>query len=86
MFGLGLATTVAPLTATVLGSVEHGHAGVASGVNNAVARVAGLLAIAALGAVVAGELRRRGSTRLAHAAAERRPLGRRSRARARARS
>jgi EmrB/QacA subfamily drug resistance transporter len=54
VFGLGLAATVAPLTATVLASVEPGHSGLASGVNNAVARVAGLLAIAALGAVVAG--------------------------------
>jgi hypothetical protein len=54
VFALGLAATVAPLTATVLGSVEPGHSGVASGVNNAVARVAGLLAIAALGAVVSG--------------------------------
>jgi EmrB/QacA subfamily drug resistance transporter len=54
VFGLGLAATVAPLTATVLSSVEPGHSGLASGVNNAIARVAGLLAIAALGAVVAG--------------------------------
>ncbi|KKK92605.1 hypothetical protein LCGC14_2701280, partial [marine sediment metagenome] len=53
LFGLGLAITVAPLTATVLGGANERHAGIASGVNNAVARVAGLLAIAAVGAVVA---------------------------------
>ena len=55
VFGLGLSMTVAPLTATVLASVEERHAGVASGVNNAIARVAGLLAIAAVGAVVAAQ-------------------------------
>jgi MFS family permease len=48
VFGLGLSLTVAPLTATVLASAPVRHAGIASGVNNAVARAAGLLAIAAL--------------------------------------
>jgi EmrB/QacA subfamily drug resistance transporter len=52
VFGLGLAATVAPLTATVLDSVEERHVGVASGANNGISRVAGLLAIAVLGAVI----------------------------------
>ncbi len=65
VFGLGLSATVAPLTATVLGSVEPGHSGVASGVNNAIARVAGLLAIAALGAVVSSTFASRLDSNLA---------------------
>src|SRR5712691_10694983 len=48
VFGLGLSVLVAPLTAAVLGAVEAGKGGIASGVNNAVARLAGLLATAAL--------------------------------------
>jgi hypothetical protein len=75
VFGLGLSATVAPLTATVLGSVEPGHSGLASGVNNAVARVAGLIAIAALGAVVAGTFQSRLDSQLA-----RRPLSPQARA------
>jgi hypothetical protein len=55
LFGLGLAITVAPLTATVLQAADRRHAGVASGVNNAIARIAGLLAIAAVGAVVSAQ-------------------------------
>jgi hypothetical protein len=53
LFGLGLTMTVAPLTATVLAGADEQNAGIASGVNNAIARVAGLVAVAGIGAVVA---------------------------------
>ena len=58
LFGAGLALMVAPLTATVLDSAEDRHAGIASGVNNAVARTAGLLAVAVI-PVAAGHRRGR---------------------------
>jgi EmrB/QacA subfamily drug resistance transporter len=52
--GFGMALVITPLTTVALGSVEGGHSGLASGVNNAVARVAGLLAVAVLGVFVHG--------------------------------
>jgi EmrB/QacA subfamily drug resistance transporter len=55
VFSLGLTATVAPLTATVLSDADEQRAGIASGVNNAIARAAGLLGVAALGAVVAAQ-------------------------------
>ena len=53
LFAVGLTMTVAPLTATVLAGADESNAGIASGINNAIARVAGLVGVAAVGAVVA---------------------------------
>lgn len=57
IFSLGLSITVAPLTTAVLSAVSSKQSGVASAVNNAVTRIAGLIAVAAVGPVVAGQLR-----------------------------
>lgn len=56
IFGLGLSITVAPLTAAILGSIAEEQAGIGSAINNAVARIAGLLAIAAIGPIIGAEL------------------------------
>jgi EmrB/QacA subfamily drug resistance transporter len=56
VFALGLSLTVAPLTATVLADADSSDAGIASAVNNAVARVAGLVGVSVVGVVVAGTL------------------------------
>jgi EmrB/QacA subfamily drug resistance transporter len=51
IFGLGLSITVAPLTSAILGAIDSERAGIASAVNNAISRIAGLVAIAALGLI-----------------------------------
>jgi EmrB/QacA subfamily drug resistance transporter len=87
LFALGLSMTVAPLTAAVLADARRDDAGIASGVNNAIARVAGLLGTSAVGAAIASSFASRldselsgvrlgAAARAAVAAAKRLPLGR----------
>ncbi|MFC9918735.1 MFS transporter [Agromyces binzhouensis] len=67
--GLGMAMTVAPLTSAILGAVDPTRAGIGSAVNNAVARIAGLVAVASIGVIVAGALDVEGYRRTAMAIA-----------------
>lgn len=60
IFGLGLSMTVAPLTAAILGDIDSRNAGVGSAINNAVSRIAGLVAIALIGLIIGADAFTRG--------------------------
>jgi EmrB/QacA subfamily drug resistance transporter len=64
LMSLGVAASVAPLTTTVMGAVDERHAGVASGINNATSRAAGLISIAVFGVVMTGVFARSLNARL----------------------
>jgi len=66
VLGVGMAIFITPLTTTVMGSVPEHSVGIASGVNNAVSRVAGLLAIAVLGAIIAARFNVALTSRVSH--------------------
>lgn len=56
VFALGLSMTVAPLTTAVLGNIDKDHSGIASAINNAISRIAGLIAIAILGVLIGNNI------------------------------
>ncbi len=66
VMGLGMALNTAPMTTVVMGAVEQRHAGIASAINNAVARIGGLLAIAVLGIVIISAFNSSLDSHLAH--------------------